>query len=304
MRPPCSIPGPNSAGTSTIGPYCTIGRHVVLDDGVHLMSHVVIDGHTTVGAHTVVHPFASLGLAPQHLKYKGEPTRLIIGANNVIREHVTMHVGTARRRMETRMGNNCFFMVGSHVAHDCVIEDHVILTNSVALGGHVRVGEYAIIGGLSGVHQYVRIGKHAMIGGVTGVEKDVIPYALAMGNRARLVGLNIVGLRRRGFSRDDISALRTAYGLLFSQGGTMAERLNEVADLFAAHAGVMDIINFIREDSSRPKPICTPFVATNGNGNADGHGDKYGSRSVRGRAQSSASQNWESPAAGNHCPRR
>jgi len=149
------------------------------------------------------------------------------------------------------------------MAHDCVIADHVILTNNVALGGHVEIGEYAIIGGLSGVHQYVRIGKHAMIGGVTGVEKDVIPYALAMGNRARLTGLNIVGLRRRGFSREDIRSLRTAYGLLFSQGGTMAERLIEVAELFKDHAGVMDIINFIREDSTRP--MCTPGIV-NGNG--------------------------------------
>jgi UDP-N-acetylglucosamine acyltransferase len=165
--------------------------------------------------------------------------------------------------METKVGDGCFFMVGAHVAHDCVVEDNVILTNSVALGGHVVVGEYAIIGGLSGVHQYVRIGKHAMIGGVTGVEKDVIPYALAMGNRARLTGLNIVGLRRRGYSREDIRGLRQAYGLLFSQGGTMAERLVEVADLFANHPAVMDIVNFIRVDSSRP--ICLP-AAANGSG--------------------------------------
>ena len=246
-----------------IGPYCLIGPNVTLGAGVRVLSHAVIDGHTTVGEQTIIHPFASLGLSPQHLSYKGEPTKLTIGHHNVIREHVTMHVGTAQGSMETRVGNHSFFMAGSHVAHDCVLEDHVILTNNVALGGHVHVGEYANIGGLSGVHQYVRIGKHAMVGGVTGVDKDVIPYALAIGNRARLTGLNIVGLRRRGFSREDIRSLRTAYGLLFLQGGTMAERIAEVADLFSAHAGVMDIINFIRDDSSRP--ICTP-VATNGNG--------------------------------------
>ncbi len=256
------------AGTVEIGPYCVIGPNVVLGDGVKIISHAVIDGHTSVGANTVIYPFASLGLSPQHLSYKGEPTRLTIGANNVIREHVTMHVGTAQGSMETKVGNHSFFMAGCHVAHDCVIEDHVILTNNVALGGHVHVGEYANIGGLSGVHQYVRIGKHSMIGGVTGVDKDVIPYALVMGNRARMNGLNIVGLRRRGFSRDDIRTLRTAYGLLFSQGGTMAERLNEVSDLFPDNAGVMDIVNFIREDSSRP--ICTP-AAGNGNGNGNGH---------------------------------
>lgn len=247
-----------------IGPYCTIGPNVSLAEGVTLMSHVVVDGHTSIGAGTVVHPFASIGLAPQHLRYRGEPSRLAIGANNVIREHVTMHTGTAQGGMETRVGSHCFFMVGSHVAHDCVVEDHVILTNAVALGGHVHVGEYAILGGLSGVHQYVRIGKHAMIGGVTGVETDIIPYGSAKGNRARLTGLNIIGLKRRGFSREDVRALRTAYGLLFSQGGTMAERLNEVADLFASHAGVMDIVNFIRADSSRA--LCTPQSGANGNG--------------------------------------
>lgn len=246
-----------------IGPYCVIGPHVTLGDHVRLMSHVVVEGHTSVGANTLIHPFVSLGLRPQHLHYKDEPARLVIGKNNTIREHVTMHIGTAQGKMETQVGDHCFFMVGSHVAHDCVIGNHVILTNNVALGGHVEIGEYAIIGGLSGVHQYVRIGKHAMIGGVTGVEKDVIPYALAMGNRARLTGLNIVGLRRRGFSREDIRSLRTAYGLLFSQGGTMAERLHEVAELFKDHAGVMDIINFIREDSNRP--MCTP-------GNVNGNG--------------------------------
>jgi UDP-N-acetylglucosamine acyltransferase len=246
-----------------IGPYCIIGPDVELADGVRLMSHVVVEGRTRVGAHTLIHPFASLGLSPQHLKFKGEGAQLIIGQGNIIREHVTLHLGTEQGRMETRVGDNCFLMVGSHVAHDCILEDNVILTNNVALGGHVTVGEFAVIGGLSGVHQHVRIGKHAMVGGVTGVEKDVIPYALAMGNRAKLTGLNIVGLRRRGFSREDIRSLRTAYGLLFSQGGTMAERLSEVADLFSEHQGVMDIINFIREDSNRP--ICTPG-SVNGNG--------------------------------------
>ena len=247
-----------------IGPYCTIGANVTLHDNVHLVSHVVVDGHTTVGADTIVHPFASIGRPPQHLKYRGEPSRLIIGNNNTIREHVTMHTGTSEGGMETRVGSHCFFMVGSHVAHDCVIEDHVILTNAVALGGHVHVGEYAILGGLSGVHQYVRIGKHAMIGGCSGVETDIIPYGSAKGNRARLSGLNVIGLKRRGFSREDVRALRTAYGLLFSQGGTMAERLNEVADLFTSHEGVMDIINFIRADSSRA--LCTPHSGSNGNG--------------------------------------
>jgi UDP-N-acetylglucosamine acyltransferase len=247
-----------------LGPYCVIGANVVLNEGVKVLSHVVICGHTTIGEHTVIHPFASLGMSPQHLSYKGEPTRLVIGHHNVIREHVTMNVGTPQGAMETRVGNHSFFMAGCHVAHDCFIEDHVILTNNVALGGHVHIGEYANIGGLSGVHQYVRIGKHAMIGGMTGVDKDVIPYSLVTGNRARLNGLNIVGLRRRRFSRENIRSLRAAYGLLFSQDCTLAERLTEVSDLLGNNPCVMDIINFIREDSSRP--ICTPIVS-NGHGN-------------------------------------
>jgi UDP-N-acetylglucosamine acyltransferase len=255
-------PGARIAEGVFIGPYCIVGPNVDLSTGVRLIAHVVVDGHTSIGVDTVIYPFASIGLPPQHLRYHGEPSRLIIGANTVIREHVTMHTGTAQGAMETRVGDHCFLMVGSHVAHDCVIEDHVILTNGVALGGHVHIGEYAIVGGLCGVHQYVRIGKHAMVGGMTGVDSDIIPYGSVKGNRAKLVGLNIIGLKRRGFSRDDVRTLRAAYGLLFSQGGTMAERLNEVVDLYGANAGVMDIVNFIRADSSRA--LC--HAAANGNG--------------------------------------
>ena len=251
------------AETALIGPYCVVGPNVVLDEGVQLISHVVVDGHTEIGANTVVQPFASLGTPPQHSRFKGEPSTLIIGKNNTIREHVTMHPGTEHGRMTTTIGDNCLFMVGSHVAHDCMIANDVILTNSVALGGHVVVDEFAIIGGLSGIHQYVRIGKHSMIGGCSAVESDVIPYGSVKGNRARLSGLNIIGLRRRGFSREDIRSLRTAYGLLFSQGGNMAERISEVADLFADHPGVRDILDFIQADSSRA--ICQPLSA-NGNG--------------------------------------
>lgn len=246
-----------------VGPYCVIGPGVELKENVNLKSHVVLDGNTTVGANTVIHPFASLGLQPQHARFKGEASTLVIGENNTIREHVTMHPGTEAGGMATNVGDNCLFMVGSHVAHDCSVGNDVILTNNVALGGHVSVGEYAIIGGLSGIHQYVRVGKHSMIGGCSAVESDVIPYGSVKGNRARLSGLNIIGLRRRGFSREDIRSLRTAYGLLFSQGGNMAERISEVSDLFADHPGVTDILNFIRAESSRA--ICQP-VNSNGNG--------------------------------------
>lgn len=241
-----------------IGPYCIIGPEVELGDGTVLMSHVVVNGRTTIGANTKVFPFASIGLPPQDLKYKGEPSRLEIGCNNIIREHVTMNPGTEGGGMLTSIGNNCLFMVGAHVAHDCRIGDHAILVNNATLGGHVKVDEWAIIGGLSAVHQFVRIGRHAMVGGMTGVENDVIPYGSVMGNRARLQGLNIIGLKRRNFSRDVIHALRNAYRLLFAQEGTMSERLDDVSELLHDNEPVMEIVEFIRVDSSRS--ICQPSL--------------------------------------------
>ena len=239
-----------------VGPYCCVGAAVELGDGVRLRSHVVVDGRTTVGPNTHVFPFASIGHPPQDLKYKGEESELVIGANNVIREHVTMNPGTAGGGMTTRVGNNCLFMVGAHVAHDCDVGNHVILANNATLAGHVVVADYAILGGLSAVHQYCRIGRHAMIGGMSGVENDVIPYGSVTGNRARLDGLNIVGLRRRGFSRGEVAVLRKAYRLLFAQEGTMAERLDDVAEMYKDNDAVMEIVGFIRSDSSRS--ICQP----------------------------------------------
>jgi len=240
----------------TIGPYSVIGPDVEIGDGVELISHAVVTGRTTIGANTRIFPFASIGHQPQDQKYNGEPSSLEIGCNNVIREYVTMNPGTEGGGMVTRIGNNCLFMVASHVAHDCQIADHVILVNNATLAGHVTVQEWAIIGGLSAVHQFVRIGKHAMIGGKTGVADDVIPYGSVIGNRARLSGLNIIGLKRRDFSRDDIHNLRKAYRLIFAPEGTMGERLQDVADLFSDNEAVMDIVNFIQVDSSRA--ICQP----------------------------------------------
>jgi UDP-N-acetylglucosamine acyltransferase len=234
-----------------IGPYCIIGENVTLGDGVKLVSHVVVDGVTTVGANTVVYPFASLGSPPQDLKYNGEPSRLEIGCNNVIREQVSMNPGTEGGGMLTKVGNNCLFMVGSHVAHDCMIDDHVILVNNATLGGHVQIAEWAIIGGLSAIHQFVRIGRHAMVGGMSGIESDIIPYGSVIGNRARLQGLNIVGLKRRNFSRDVIHSLRNAYRLLFAQEGTMAERIEDVSNMMSGVEPVMEIVDFMRADSSR-----------------------------------------------------
>ena len=235
----------------SIGPYTIIGPNVTLDDGVKLMSHVVVEGITSIGANTVVYPFASLGNPPQDLKYKGEPSKLEIGCNNVIREQVSMNPGTEGGGMLTKIGNNCLFMVGSHVAHDCIIDDHVILVNNATLGGHVVINEWAIIGGLSAIHQFVRIGRHAMVGGMSGIENDIIPYGSVIGNRARLQGLNIVGLKRRNFSRDVIHSLRNAYRLLFAQEGTMSERLDDVTEMMSDVEPVMEIVDFMRADSSR-----------------------------------------------------
>ncbi len=239
-----------------IGPYSIVGPDVELADGVVLEAHVVVNGHTKIGANTKIFPYASIGLPPQDMKYKGEPSELIIGCNNIIREYVTMNPGTEGGGMLTEIGNNCLFMVGSHVAHDCRLGDHVVLVNNATLGGHVTLDEWVIIGGLSAVHQFARVGRHAMIGGMTGVEHDVIPYGSVTGNRARLQGLNIVGLKRRGFEREQIHELRNAYRLLFAPEGTMVERLEDVAKLFADNELVMEIVRFIRADSSRA--ICQP----------------------------------------------
>jgi UDP-N-acetylglucosamine acyltransferase len=243
-----------------VGPFCIVGAEVELGAGVELVSHVVVTGTTRIGANTKIYPFASIGHRPQDLKYKGERSRLEIGCNNQIREHVTMNPGTEGGGMVTRVGDDCLFMASAHVAHDCILGDHVIMANNATLAGHVRVGDFAFLGGLSAVHQFVRIGKHAMIGGMSGVENDVIPYGTVMGNRAYLSGLNIVGLKRRGFSREDIHSLRNAYRLLFAPEGTLSERLEDVAKLFVESAAVMDIVDFIRVDSSRA--LCTPANGT------------------------------------------
>jgi UDP-N-acetylglucosamine acyltransferase len=241
-----------------IGPYCFIGSNVVLADRINLGSHVVISGLTQIGEGTHIFPFASIGHNPQDLKYKGEPSRLEIGCNNVIREHVTMNPGTQGGGLLTKVGDDCLFMVASHIAHDCTVGDNVILVNNATLGGHVKIGDFAIIGGLAAVHQFVRIGRHSMIGGCSGVENDVIPYGSIVGNRGYLSGLNLVGLKRRGFSRDIIHDLRRAYRLLFSQEGTQAERMADVSELFSDIEPVMEILDFMGVESSRA--ICQPLL--------------------------------------------
>lgn len=249
-------PGAKLGEDVSIGPYCCVGPDVELGDEVSLLGHVVVHGRTKIGKKTKIYPYASIGHAPQDMKYSGEPSELIVGTDNIIREHVTMNPGTKSGGLLTRVGSHCLFMIATHVAHDCVVGDHVVMANNGTLGGHVKLGDYAIIGGLSAVHQFVRIGKHAMVGGMTGVENDVIPYGSVMGNRAHLSGLNIVGLKRRGFSREDIHTLRNAYRLLFAEEGTMAERLADVSELFKNHEAVRDIVAFIQADSSRS--VCQP----------------------------------------------
>ena len=239
-----------------VGPFCHIGPMVRLGDGVKLHSHVVIAGYTTVGSNTEIFPFASLGHKPQDLKYSGEDSELHIGSGNTIREYVTMNPGTSGGGMITRVGNNNLFMASSHVGHDCRVGDNVVVANSCALAGHVEVQDYVILGGLSAVLQWTRIGKHTIVGGMAGVETDVIPYGAVSGNRARLGGLNLVGLKRRGFSRDQMHDLRNAYQKLFSEEGTLAERVESVAQEYVAQPVVMDIVEFIREGEGRP--ICTP----------------------------------------------
>ena len=249
-------PGANLGADVKIGPYSIVGPDVELGDGVELISHAVVVGSTRIGPRTRIYPFASIGHPPQDLKYKGEPSRLEIGADNVIREHVTMNPGTAGGGLLTEVGDHGLFMVGSHVAHDCRIGNHVVMANNATIGGHVIVGDWAILGGLAAVHQFVRIGKHAIIGGMSGVENDVIPYGSVMGDRARLAGLNIVGLKRRGFDRDALHDIRRAFRLLFADEGTMAERLTDVAELFPQNEPVMDIVHFIQ--SANDRAICQP----------------------------------------------
>lgn len=245
------------ADDAEIGPFCVVGPEVTLDAGVRLISHVVVDGRTEVGAGTVIYPFASIGLRPQDLKYHGELSRLVIGKRNQIREGVTMNPGTEGGGMLTQVGDNGLFMVGAHVAHDCIIGNNCIFANNATLAGHVTVGDFAIIGGLSAVHQFVRIGHQAMIGGASAVEFDVIPFGSVLGNRAHLSGLNLVGLKRRSFSRETIHTLRRAYRMLFAPEGTMTERVEDVASLFAECEPVMEIVGFMRQESSRG--ICQPL---------------------------------------------
>ncbi len=244
-------PGAELADDTVVGPFCHVGPKVRLETGVELVSHVVVGGITEIGSGTRIFPFASVGLEPQDKKYKGEPSRLEIGADNIIREGVSINVGTEGGGMLTKIGDRNLFMLGTHVAHDCRLGNDIVMANKATLAGHVTVGDFAVFGGLCAVHQRCRIGRGAMIGGVTGVEQDVIPYGMVLGDRARLGGLNVLGMQRLGFTASDLHSVRQAFKLLFGEDGTFAERVALVAERFADVAPAMEIIDFIRANSTR-----------------------------------------------------
>jgi UDP-N-acetylglucosamine acyltransferase len=244
-----------------IGPYCVIGPHVVIHEGCRLASHVNLAGHTTVGARTTIAPFASLGTPPQSVKYRGGPTRLVIGEVCDIREAVTMNIGTEDDRGVTEVGMRCMFMAGSHVGHDCLVGDEVILANNAVLGGHVVIGKHSFLGGQAAVHQYVRVGENVMVSGVSGVACDVIPFGFAMGQYAYLHGLNMVGLRRRGFARPELHRLRRAYRTLFFGEGLFRDRLGAVASEFGDDRSIATVVEFIRSGGTRPLMMPPPRSA-------------------------------------------
>ncbi|KKB78051.1 UDP-N-acetylglucosamine acyltransferase [Devosia soli] len=239
-----------------IGPYCIVGDNVVLANDVELISHVVIEGRTTIGAGTRIFPFASVGHQPQDLKFHGEESRLEIGERCTIRESVTINPGTEGGGMLTKIGNDCLLMACSHVAHDALVGNNVVLANYCGLAGHSIVGDYVRFGGICAVHQFVRIGSHAFIGAQSMIDGDVIPYGLAVGNRARLAGLNLVGLKRAGFERDSIHTLRAAYRMIFSSEGTLRERVDDAAVMFKDAKLVQEVVSFI--SSAKDRPLTLP----------------------------------------------
>ena len=240
-----------------IGPYSIIGPNVEIGEDTDINSHVSIAGYTKIGKKNKIYPFASIGNNPQDLKYNGEKSYLEIGDSNTIREYVSINPGTDGGGGLTKIGNNCLFMVSSHVAHDCVIGDNVVAVNNVAIGGHVQIDDNAIIGGNSAIHQYIRIGKFAMIGGICAVIRDVIPYGLVHGNRSVLQGINLIGLRRNNIPNQEIALLSKAYKEIF-KSKNLSENLKNLSEEFKENDLVIEILKFIQKDKKRP--ICTPFL--------------------------------------------
>jgi UDP-N-acetylglucosamine acyltransferase len=235
-----------------IGPYCLVGPQVELKRGVRLIGHVNVTGVTTIDEGSVVYPFSSLGTPPQSVHYRGGPTQLVIGAACELRESVTMNTGTEDGGGVTKVGDRCFFMVGSHVGHDCAVGNDVSFANNVVLGGHVSVGDFTFLGGHVAIHQNVRIGEGVMMAGMSAARDDIIPFGFALGQTGALVGLNIVGLRRRGVPRAQMHRLRNAYRSLFFVQGRIADRVEAVAREFAGEPLVEKVIAFIRAGNKRP----------------------------------------------------
>ncbi len=244
------------SNSADIGPYSVIGPNVEIGENVIIHSNVNITGNTKIGNGNKIYPFAAIGNDPQDLKYNGEETKLIIGENNKIREYVTIHPGTQGGGGITKIGNNCLFMISSHIAHDCEVGNNVILANNVPLGGHVTIEDNVVIGGNSAVQQFTRIGKLAMIGGMTGVLHDVIPYGLSTGNRNTLNGLNLIGLRRAKFDNKDILGLSEAYKEIFATKN-LTENITKLNGAFKENPLIKNVIEFITKDKKRS--ICTPF---------------------------------------------
>ena len=240
-----------------VGPFCYIGPNVELQQDVELISNVHIEGNTKIGKGTKIFPFASIGTMPQDLKFKGEPNSVLIGENNMIREYVTINPGTEKGGGRTIVGNNCLFMISSHIAHDCKVGNNVVIANNVPLGGHVTLEDSVVIGGNSAVQQFTRIGRLAMIGGMTGVLKDVIPFGLSFGNRNYLQGINLIGLRRKKYENKKILELDTAYKKIF-ESEKLHENLAKINGELKENELVKEVINFIAKDKKRP--ICTPLA--------------------------------------------
>jgi len=253
-----AIINPNAKISSNvkIGPYSIIGPHVEIDDDVEIQSHVNISGHTIIGRNNKIYPMASIGSDPQDLKYKGEKTTLMIGANNTIREHVTINTGTIQGGGITKVGSNNLIMIGAHIAHDCIIGDNIVMANNSAIAGHAEIEDFVIIGAKCGIQQFTRIGKMAMIGGMTAVSRDVIPYGLSTGNRNFLNGINIIGLRRDKVENKEIIGLTEAYKEIF-KSKNLSENLNKMNGKFKDNSLVRDVLEFINKDKKRP--ICTPY---------------------------------------------
>ncbi|MEM8771752.1 MAG: acyl-ACP--UDP-N-acetylglucosamine O-acyltransferase [Pseudomonadota bacterium] len=243
--------GAQVADSASVGPFCRIGPDAQIGDGAVLVSHVVVSGRTHIGARTIVHPFAVLGGPPQHLHYKNEPTSLRIGEDVIIREHATMNPGTPAGGGETHIGDRGFFMAGAHVGHDCQVGNDVIFANNATLGGHAKIGDHSFLGGLCAIHQNCRVGDYAFIGGCAAVVQDIIPYASAYGNHARIAGLNIIGMKRRNTPRATIHKIRAAFRTLFGEAGTFKDRLEQTRSEYGECVEVSKIIDFVDAGSAR-----------------------------------------------------